>query len=734
MSSALSTVEPASREVLYPKLRIKAHDTVWVEGRECIAQSKQGDKWILVETDTGELRIISDAQALKQHGLGELKLRSRALLRSAMSPIRFDIEGEAAREAAQRKHEYVEYVLNHKDGYRASKPWIRKRIWEKADELGDENWPSAGSVINWVKLHDANYAELGLAAYAVRNDLKGKRGSRLPAPKQQALDLAIDSYLQGGSVEDAHVFAVKYIYEFNQTAEGRAFCETAPKRHLNSNGQLTPPSLSTLRRELKLKVSPFVKHAGRIGKHYAKKHGRTYQTRALPDRPYAEVEVDFTPLDVLLVAENGALLGRPHLIVFLDRATRMVLGFSLSFEVPSFAAVLEGLRHTTYRKNIGHIDGLNDEDWPCWGRPENVFIDNGREFANGHLLAAASDLGFAIHRLAPREPWLKGLVERFMRTITGLSHLFPGTTLSNSVQRRDYQNIDLPTLTLSQCRDLVTKWIVTVYNHRPNRMLGDAPGVARAPIDAWRDKLDALDVPALPNPELFIALAGERETRTVQKYGVEWDHIRYWSPELDRVLAHPEHEIRSTNTRTAKYHIRRDPFDLSKIYLYNHHANERIVVPVVDQWRQYTQNLSKHEHRLCREHESIREEQRSDPTALWKARAALIEAGKGKLKEGRRKQLERNLTRFLYGNRSRLLESTIHSETALEGGDPPIPLSSVMEAPAYIQPDKTDLKSEMGTSHSELVRPEEMLSDCGDDMDDILALAADIKSGSRDHA
>src|SRR5690606_19306251 len=131
--------------------------------------------------------------------------------------------------------------------------------------------------------------------------------------------------------------------------------------------------------------SPFVIQAGRVGRHSARKKFTTYQTRSLPERPYEEVEVDFTPMDVLLVAENGAQLGRPHLIAFLDRATRMVLGFSVSFDVPSYAAVIEGLKHATYRKEIGHIDGLCDEDWPCMGRIERLFIDNGMEFANTHL-------------------------------------------------------------------------------------------------------------------------------------------------------------------------------------------------------------------------------------------------------------------------------------------------------------------------------------------------------------
>lgn len=731
--TALTAPEAFPADNLYPKLRLKAHDFIWIEGKEFVAQTRQGDKWLLVNLEFEEWKLFSGAQLFDLLCQAKLIIRSRPLPHAALSPIAFDVLEEMAKAAAQRKHEYVQYVLHHPDGYRASKPWLVKRIREKARKLGEQKWPSAGSVINWVKLHNACYAEIGLAAYADRHDLKGKRGPRLPAPKQEALNRAVDRFLEGVTAKDAHVEAVKYIYEFNNSVEGKEYCAAAPEKDLSEKGQLNPPSLATLYRELNQRVSPYVRRAGRVGKHYARKHGRTFQTRALPDRPYAEVEVDFTPLDVILVAESGALLGRPHLIVFLDRATKMVLGVSLSFEVPSYAAVLDGLRNAMYRKSISHIDGLHDEDWPCIGRIDRLYIDNGREFANGQLAAAAADLGFEIHRLAPREPWHKGLVERFMREVAGLAHLFPGTTLSNAVQRRDYENIDLPTLTLSVCRDLVIKWIVTIHNDRPNRMLGDAPGVARSPIHAWRDKLDKLHITSLPDPELFLALAGEREKRTVQKYGVEWEHIRYWSPELDRILAHPGHELKSSSTKTAQYQVRRDPYDLSKIYLYNHHANEVIELPVVERWRRYAKNLSKHEHRLCREHESIREEQRSDPVAMWQARAELIEAGKGQLKRGRRKQLERNLVRLLYKNSTKQFDSEIQSATNPRSGGDPIPLTSVVEAPMLVPAAEKQPVSE-SLADIEQVGPHAHASEEYDDMAVILELAAKTHSGSGNDA
>lgn len=718
MNSPQTQLEQTEPLTLYPRLRLQAYDRLWIEDREYIAQKRQGDKWVLIEIATHELRIESEKQLIKLRGDGDLKTRSRPIAHPPISPLAPPVSNEDQRPALLRKHDYVEYVSRHPNGYRASKPWIRKRVAEKARELGDEHPPSPGSVINWKKLYDALYAEIGLAAYAPRHDLKGKRGSRLPEPKKAAIEAAVDRYLQGGSIEDAYVEVQKYIHEFNRSAEGKRFCQRAHQKDLNDKGEMPPPSLSTLRREIG-RLSPFVTDSGRIGPYYARKHTRTFQTRALPTRPYEEVEVDFTPVDLILVAENGAYLGRPHLIAFLDRATRMVIGMSLSFDVPTYAAVIEGLRHTTYRKQIGHIAGLDDADWPCMGRIERLYIDNGKEFANGHLASAAQDLGFEIYRLPPREPWHKGLVERFMGEVARFSHRFPGTTHSNAVAHRDYENPEAPVLTLAEFRDLATKWIVSDYNRRPNRMLGDAPGVARAPIDAWRDKLDLMDLPALPAKELFIALAGEREERTVQKYGVEWDHIRYWSPELDRILAHPDHRPKSSGANSAKYRVHRDPYDLSIIYLHNHHANEVMMLPVVEKWRDYASDLTLHQHKMCREHELIREEQRSDPDALWKARSALIEAGMGALQSGRRKNLQRKLTRFLYGKDARPFASEMERQDSPVRSDGPMPLSATVEPTTF-------LKDEGFTEKASVVE-----TTGSDDLAEIMHLAAQVKSGVR---
>ncbi len=736
------TIEaPVPEPGAYPVLRLSSGQQIWLDQQEYFVQSKQGSKWVLVRAEDSEMRIFENAELLRLYGNGALRFRSRRSRAAPLSPVSDAATDPAAKDAAARKHAYVQAALNHPEGFRRSKPWLKKIIQSIAARLEDENPPSPGSVLNWVERHNAYFTELGLAAYSPRHDLKGSRESRLLEPQQQAIEVGVNRYLEGGTAEDAFCEVQKFIDDFNCSRDGRAFCGAVAPQHLDATGRLVCPSISTFRRALQ-QVSPFVRDTARVGRHYARKHHRTYQTRARPQRPYEEVEVDFTPADIVLIADNGTHLGRPNVIMFKDRATAMIVGVTVTFDEPSYASVMEGLKHTIYRKSISHIDGLSDEDWPCMGLIDRIFIDNGREFANGHLVAAATELGFEIHRLHPREPWTKGGNERVFADFARFVHQFAGTTMSNAVERRDFEDLDPPAFTLKEFTDLAIKWIVTVYNRTPNRTLGDTPGVAKAPIDAWRDKVDLLDFPALPDRDLFLALAGQVTERTVQKYGVEWEHITYWSPELDRILTHPDHRSISRGQASAKYAVRRDPYDLSKIYLNNHHQNEVIEVPVCERWREYATGLAAFQHRACLEHARVRESQRAQPEALWRARQELTEIARGAVDTNKRKKIDRRLKRHLYGKQHREIAMRETAEN-IPAASEPMPLSPIVEEPAFvrasastggdkIQPDDRSEPWRDATplQEEQTDRPAEDI----DDLSEILREAARTGSGRRDDA
>ena len=89
-----------------------------------------------------------------------------------------------------------------------------------------------------------------------------------------------------------------------------------------------------------------------------------------PERPLEEVEIDHCLIDLVVVhPQTRRPMGRPWLTVALDRATRMIVGAHLSFEVPSYASLQRALAHAFWKKDLSGIDGL-EHDWPCHGVPE----------------------------------------------------------------------------------------------------------------------------------------------------------------------------------------------------------------------------------------------------------------------------------------------------------------------------------------------------------------------------
>ncbi|MGT2488201.1 hypothetical protein ACU4GA_24200 [Methylobacterium oryzae CBMB20] len=114
-------------------------------------------------------------------------------------------------------------------------------------------------------------------------------------------------------------------------------------------------------------------------------------------------------MDILLVDDDSDLvLGRPDLIVFRCRKTGMIIGASLGFEAPSFASFVAGLRHAMYPKDMSGFPAVR-MPWPCFGRIENLWVDNALHFIGDDIRAAARELKMNKPRFKPKCPWLKGL-------------------------------------------------------------------------------------------------------------------------------------------------------------------------------------------------------------------------------------------------------------------------------------------------------------------------------------
>lgn len=79
-----------------------------------------------------------------------------------------------------------------------------------------------------------------------------------------------------------------------------------------------------------------------------------------PDQPLDRVELDATRMDLFVVDPDSKLpIGRPWLVVVLDRCSRMVLGWFVTFEPPSILALMQALRNAMLSKD--YVEELKKE-------------------------------------------------------------------------------------------------------------------------------------------------------------------------------------------------------------------------------------------------------------------------------------------------------------------------------------------------------------------------------------
>ena len=99
-----------------------------------------------------------------------------------------------------------------------------------------------------------------------------------------------------------------------------------------------------------------------------------------------EVEIDHTSLDLIIVDDKTFLpIGRPNLTCLVDKCSRAILGFSLSFEPPSELSVIRAIRQAIFPKaTLNELSEIVNE-WQPFGIPITLVVDNGLEFHSGML-------------------------------------------------------------------------------------------------------------------------------------------------------------------------------------------------------------------------------------------------------------------------------------------------------------------------------------------------------------
>ena len=277
------------------------------------------------------------------------------------------------------------------------------------------------------------------------------------------------------------------------------------------------------------------------------------------DYPLSVVQIDHTLVDIILVDPIDRLpIGRPYLTVAIDVYSRCIAGFILSLEAPSATSVGLCLTHIAMDKEPWLAINNIDASWSIYGKPNIIYVDNGSDFHSAALTRGCLQHGIQIEYRPLGKAHYGGIIERVIGTLMQLIHTLPGTTFSNVTERGTYPSDTKACLTLQELERWLTISITKYYHVRLHKGTNETPMQRyKNGLELMRQNKQTLYRPQ--NGKAFLIDFLPISYRKLRRDGFMLDHITYYSNALRPLIAERE--------RYGKFLIRRDPRDLSRIYV-----------------------------------------------------------------------------------------------------------------------------------------------------------------------
>lgn len=415
------------------------------------------------------------------------------------------------------------------------------------------------TVYRWI---DA-YERSGRVSALLPTRRPGGRGkSRLPSEVEAIVKATVEDF-----------------YLNSQKRSSQKTCEEVIRRCRNAG--VTPPHMNTVRNRI-AQLSEEMKIERRIS---PKKAREKFSPIAghFPgaDFPLAVIQIDHTPLDIVLVDDTHRRpVGRPWITLAIDVFSRMVAGFYISFDPPGALSTGLCVAHAILPKEKWLTRHDITTPWSCWGVMKKIHVDNAKEFRGNMLKRACEEYGIELDWRPVATPHYGGHIERLLGTLLTEIHSLPGTTFSNPRERGEYDSEAKAAMTLFELEKWLATYIVEVYHQRVHSALKmspvkkyeqgifgtkDQPGVG---LPARTVEEERLRLDFMPYVE-----------RTVQGYGVVIDDVHYYSDVLRRFInaADPD-----DSRRKRQFIFKRDPRDISVVYFFDPELMQYSAIPYRD--------------------------------------------------------------------------------------------------------------------------------------------------------
>jgi putative transposase len=296
------------------------------------------------------------------------------------------------------------------------------------------------------------------------------------------------------------------------------------------------------------------------------------------DYPLSVVEIDHTQMDIILVDDlHRKPIGRPWITISIDVYSRMITGFYVSFDHPGALSTGLCIAHSILPKDEWLAKRGIEGEWPCWGLPAKIFVDNAKEFRGEMLSRACLQYGITLEWRPVARPHFGGHIERLIGTLMSEIHNLPGTTFSNIEQRSDYDSEGRAIFTLSEFESWFTTYIVHVYHRRIHTSLG-IPPFEKYKIGILGDSTTkAVGLPPkVTNPEKLRLDFMPFVERTIQSNGIVVDDIQYFHDVMRKwINAKDPSDLKAKR----KFIFRRDPRDISIVWFYDPLLGEYFPIP-----------------------------------------------------------------------------------------------------------------------------------------------------------
>lgn len=296
--------------------------------------------------------------------------------------------------------------------------------------------------------------------------------------------------------------------------------------------------------------------------------------------PLAVMQIDHTPADIILVDDvYRKPIGRPWITLAMDVHTRMVTGYYLSFDPPSETSVAMCVAHSMLPKEEWMLLHKVDAEWPVWGVPRTIYVDNGADFRSNNFKQSCLMYGIRLEFRPVKQPRYGGHIERMLGTLLREIHDLPGTTFSSVKERDGYDSEKHATLTKSEFEEWLVTLITKIYHRRLHTAIGLTP-TRKWEIGIFGNaEVTGIGVPPRPADRLTILLDFlPFFRRTVQTFGVTIDGLTYYAEAL-----RPWINAQDEDTKKKKDLIfRRDPRDVSTIWFFDPKLEHYFKIPLAD--------------------------------------------------------------------------------------------------------------------------------------------------------